>query len=254
MNRLGKGMLGRWRKLPGWAKGVVAGVGLIGGLGCGYIGIIIYSQFQSNSVPYIRRWFNEPANRVALITTQQEPCPGAPFLLPSSGLIGLLWNDPAGPYSVLHRHSGIDIFGNGAAGTIPVYAAYAGYLTRLDNWVSAVIIQHDDPLESGRVIWTYYAHMASQDGESYVDAAFPAGTRGKRVEQGTLLGYQGDYNGGSVRQIGTHLHFSVVLSEDNGTFKNETDAGNTLDPSPYLGMALHVDEMPERPIQCKAKK
>lgn len=238
--------------LPRWAKVGVVGVALLVCLACSYLALIIYSQFQSNSVPYIRRWFNEPSKRDELSTIQQDLCGNAPFLLPSSGLIGLLWSDPAGPYSVLHRHSGIDIFGDGEDGTVPVYAAYSGYLSRLDHWVSAVIIQHDDPLQTGRQIWTYYAHMASQDGESYIVEKFPAGTRGQWVERGELLGYQGSYNGGSIRQIGTHLHFSIVLSEDNGTFKNETDIGNTLDPSPYFNLPLNIEQMPARPIRCEA--
>ncbi len=240
----------RWRNSRWWVKGIVGGLSMAAMLGCGYLGLLVYSQFQSNSVSYIRRWFDDNSSRHELATVQSEPCSGAPFLLPSSGLIGLLWNDPAGPYTVLNRHSGLDIFGDGEPGTVPVYAAYEGYLTRLDNWVSAVIIQHDDPLQSERIIWTYYTHMASTDGESYIVDDFPSGTRGQWVEQGTLLGYQGEYNGGSIRPIGMHLHFSIVLSEPDGSFKNEAKASNTLDPSLYLGMSVNVDDMPERPITC----
>lgn len=244
-------MIQRWRNLRWWAKGLV----LLGGIAlapvCGFIGLFIFSQTQSNSPGYIQRWFSDESSRDELTTVQNEPCPGAPFLLPSRGLIGLLWNDPAGPYNIFQRHSGIDIFGDGEEGTIPVYAAYDGYLTRLDNWVSAVIIKHDDPLEEGRTIWTYYTHMASGDGESYIVDNFPQGTSEVFVEQGTLLGYQGTYNGASLRPIGMHLHFSIVLSEDDGSFKNEGNAGNTLDPTPYLGMQVNIDQMPIRPIRCQ---
>lgn len=240
----------RIKRLKWWQKGLLSFIGLAS-LGCGgYAALFIYSQFQSNSVPYIRRWFNEPQARASLTTRQREPCPDAPFLLPSTGLIGLLWNDPAGPYNILNRHSGIDIFGDGALGTVPVYAAYEGYLTRLDDWVSSVIIQHDDPLQAGRTIWTYYTHMASADGQSYIVSDFPAGTTGVWVEQGTLLGYQGNYNGNSLRPVGMHLHFSIVKSDPDGSFKNEQHADNTLDPSPYLGMPLDIEQMPIRPIRC----
>lgn len=251
MRRLLRWFNGRWKRLRWWGKSLVVVLGLIGVFVCGFIALTIYSQFQSNSTGYIRRWFSDPSARDELKTVQRELCEGAPFLLPSDGLIGLLWRDPAGPYNVLRRHSGIDIFGDGKLGEVPVYAAYEGYLTRLDNWVSAVIIQHDDPLEPGRTIWTYYTHMASGDGESYILDDFPPGTRGAWVERGQLIGYQGEYNGSSVRPIGLHLHFSVVLSEDDGSFKNESNAGNTLDPSLYLGMPLNVDQLPTRPIQCE---
>jgi hypothetical protein len=163
--------------------------------------------------------------------------------------MGLLWRDPALPYNVANRHAGIDIFGDGEPGTVPVVAAYEGYLSRLDGWVSSVIIRHEDPLQPGRTIWTYYTHMASRDGESYIVADFPPGTQDKWVEQGTPLGYQGVYSG-SLRPVGLHLHFSIVKSNPNGTFKNETNIDNTLDPSPYLGMPLNIDTRPERPIRC----
>lgn len=245
-----RAMFQRWQGLRWWSKLVVGGLS-IGFLALvGIIGLYVYSRSQTNSPEYIGRWFNDETARDKLTTNLREPCPNAPFLLPSSGLIGLLWRDPAGPYNIFQRHSGIDIFGDGPEGTVPVFAAYDGYLTRLDNWVSAVIIQHNDPLQPGRTIWTYYTHMASAGGNSYISALFPQGTRQRFVEQGEFLGYQGTYNGGSVRGIGMHLHFSIVLSEADGTFKNEADAANTLDPTPYLGMEVNIDELPVRPIRC----
>ncbi|MEJ2746711.1 MAG: hypothetical protein P8183_02160 [Anaerolineae bacterium] len=58
------------------------------------------------------RWLNDPRNqayttwsrgsqeeRGALITVQREACPGAPFVLPADGFIGLLYADPRPPYS-----------------------------------------------------------------------------------------------------------------------------------------------------------
>ncbi len=47
-----------------------------------------------------------------------------------------------------------------------------------------------------------------------------------------------------------HVHFSIVTSEADGTFKNEAVIGNTLDPSPYFGMRLNIADLPERPIKC----
>jgi murein DD-endopeptidase MepM/ murein hydrolase activator NlpD len=182
---------------------------------------------------------------------RRTACPGAPFILPSDGLIGLLWNDPAGPYTILNTHTGLDIFGDGGPGSVPVYAAYDGYLSRLAGWRSSVIIRHDDPLLPGRIIWTYYTHMASRDGaQSFIVPDFPAGTAGVWVTQGTLLGYQGEYAGSSPAPIGLHLHFSIVLSDDDGAFLNEARLSSTLDPSPYLGMPLNIADWPQRPITC----
>lgn len=217
-------------------------------------GLPLLSNTQSNSLSPIRLWFTDPASRPGLTTTMnRQTCPGAPFILPSDGFIGLLWADPAGPYTVFSRHTGIDIFGDSAPGQVPVYAAYDGWLTRLPDWLSSVIIRHDDPLQPGRIIWTYYTHMAARDGRvSFVAPEFPAGTSEQPVTQGTLLGYQGEFAGFGRPAIGLHLHFSIVLSDEDGRFLNETVLANTLDPSPYLGMALDLDQWPERPIRCRA--
>lgn len=211
-----------------------------------------FSESQSNSNSIIGLWFNDPASRPALTTMRRAACPGAPFILPSDGLIGLLWNDPAGPYSLLNPHTGIDVFGDGEPGKVPVYAAYDGLLTRRADWLASVIIKHDDPLQDGRTIWSYYTHMAARDGlRSFIAAGFPAGSEDVAVKQGDLLGYQGEFAGAGRPPIGLHLHFTVVLSADDGTFMNEAVIGNTLDPSPYLGMPLTISGWPQRPIRCE---
>ncbi len=245
-----KRLLIRLWRLAWWQKGVLAGLGALALLAAGYVALKLYGNTQSNSGVYIGEWFNNPGDRAHLITPREQ-CPGAPFVLPSEGFIGLLWRDPDGPYTVLHRHSGIDIFGDGDPGEVPVYAVYEGYLTRLPEWKSTVIIRHDDPLHPGETIWTYYTHMASEDGEmSFVAAAFPPGTNEVWVEQGALLGYQGDYSGDALAPVGLHVHLSIVRSEPDGSFMNEADVNNTLDPSPYFGLDLSIDGKPDRPIRC----
>jgi hypothetical protein len=180
--------------------------------------------------------------RADLVTVQREACPGAPFVLPTDGFIGLLYEDPRGPYSSANLHQGIDIFSNTEPGINPVYAAYDGYVTRENGWRSALIIRvPDDPLDSGRMIWLYYAHMADREGNSFIVDSFPPGTREKYVEQGTLLGYTGDYNGNASRTIWVHLHFSIVKDDGNGRYANELEFNNTVDPSPYLGMVLNYN-------------
>jgi hypothetical protein len=188
-----------------------------------------------------RQWVTgDEVARAPLVTVQREPCPGAPFILPSDGYIGLLYADPNGPYSSAAPHQGIDIFSNADAGVVPVYAAADGYITREDGWRSALIQRiPDDPLQPGRQIWLYYAHMADQAGNSFIEPVFPAGAREMFVERGTLLGYTGDYNGDSLRDIWVHLHFSIVLDDGSGQYSNELEFANTIDPTPYLGLPVH---------------
>lgn len=195
---------------------------------------------------FVAWWRGGEATRAALVTVQRDACPGAPFILPADGFIGLLYADPRGPYSASRPHQGIDIFSAGEPGVTPVYAAYDGYVTREASWVSSLIQRvPDDPLQPGRSLWLYYTHMASRDGESFIVAAFPPGAREQFVEQGTLLGYTGDYNGGSARSVWTHLHFSIVQDNGSGGYRNELEFANTLDPSPYLGMEVHYERATE---------
>ncbi|MBN1966037.1 MAG: hypothetical protein JW910_15415 [Anaerolineae bacterium] len=199
------------------------------------------------------RWAIDPLARAELATSLDAPCPGYPFLVPSSGLVGgLPWHATAFPYDAANPHPGTDIFGDGSPGTIPVYAAYDGLLSREPYWVSAVTIQHDDPLHPGAIIWTYYTHMANLDGsESYVMAKFPPGIRAEPVQQGELLGYQGVYNGGvDERRIDMHLHFSIVRSTASGAYLNETVFANTIDPTPYLGLPLDDPGGAQFPLRC----
>ena len=205
---------------------------------------------SSNSNDYIRRWLRNPSQSENLHSPALQRCGDAPFVLPSEGFIGLLWRDTAAPYNALNRHTGIDIFGRGQKGTVPVYAVYDGLLTRLDTWRSSIIIQHTDPLQSDRKIWTYYTHMASTGGDSFIDEAFPAGTYAMPVEQGTLIGFQGAYN--PAFPIATHVHLSIVTSDLDGSFLNEAILGNTLDPSPYFGMDLNADTQLLRPVNCNS--
>lgn len=188
-----------------------------------------------------RQWAaGDTADRERLITVQREACPGAPFVLPSDGYIGLLYADPRGPYSAGSPHQGIDIFSNADPGIVPVYAAYEGYVRREVDWKSTLIIRvPQDPLQPDRQIWLYYTHMADEAGNDFIDDAFPPGATELFVEQGTLLGYTGNYNGESLRDIWVHLHFSIVQDDGNGLYRNELDFINSVDPSPYLGRAVN---------------
>jgi hypothetical protein len=172
----------------------------------------------------------------------------APLLMPTDGLIGYLWDDS---FQAGKRHQGIDIFGGKGVGQTPVLSAYAGYLTRLPAWKSAVIVRvPSDPLQPGRQIWLYYTHMADPNGNSFISSDFPPGTYEKEVEARTLLGYQGNYTGDAANPSGIHLHFSIVLDDGKDAFRNELDINNTLDPSPYLGLALNAKTNDGKVIVC----
>ncbi len=182
-------------------------------------------------------WLRHPEAHPDWAVQAGERCGEAPFWMPTDGFIGYLWDDSFHPG---HRHTGVDIFGGAPPGQVPVYAAADGYLTRLENWKSSLILRlPEDPLHPGNALWLYYTHMADAQGNSFIRAEFPPGTSGLFVPAGTLLGYQGNYSGNPHKPVGVHLHFSLV-QERNGTFLNELEIENTLDPSPYLGLPLNA--------------
>ena len=190
-----------------------------------------------------RTWSqDDTAVRATLITVPADTCGDAPFMLPSTGFIGMFYDDPRPPYNRARPHQGIDIFSETIPGATPVFAAYDGYITRKSDWRSALIQRvPQDPLQPDRQIWLYYTHMADEAGNSFIIEALPPGTREFFVEQGTLIGYTGNYNGTSARPIWVHLHFSIVQDDGRGNYLSELDIANTLDPTPYLGLDVGYD-------------
>jgi hypothetical protein len=198
----------------------------------------------------VREYLKDPDMHPDWVTRANFRCEGAPFAFPTDGYVGYLWGDTFQP---LKRHQGIDIFGNLPLGQTPVLSASDGFLTRLADWKSAVIIRvPDDPLSPGRTIWIYYAHMADPQGNSFIDPEFPPGTLEKPVRMGQRLGFQGNYSGDPANPSGVHLHLSIVLGDGRGGFRNEIDIANTLDPSPYFGMPLNTEAGQYGPPHCLA--
>lgn len=194
-------------------------------------------------------WLNDASAHPEWAMQAGQRCGEAPFIFPTDGFAGFLWDDS---FRVGHRHQGIDIFGGGPVNVTRVIAAYPGYLTRQPDWKSTVIVRiPDDPLQPGRQIWTYYTHMADAEGNSFVSAQFPPGTSEVYVEAGTLLGYQGNYSGDPNNPSGVHLHFSVVLDDGSGKYLNELKIENTLDPSPYFGLALNAQQASDGITICR---
>jgi murein DD-endopeptidase MepM/ murein hydrolase activator NlpD len=196
----------------------------------------------------VMEWLRNNENHPDWAIEAGQRCGDAPFQMPTSGFIGFLWDDSFRPG---HRHAGLDIFGGIASGITPVYAAYDGYLSRLPDWKSTVIIRIPiDPLQPGRQIWTYYTHMADEQGNSFIESAFPPNTTEVFVKAGTLLGYQGNFSGVSGSPTGIHLHFSIVKDDGDGKFLNELEIINTLDPSPYFNISLNAKNEPARIPVC----
>lgn len=194
-------------------------------------------------------WLRGRGMREVGLVQARQYCGEAPFMMPTDGLVGFIWDDSFYPG---HRHQGLDIFGGAGSGVTPVYAAYDGYLTREEGWKSSLIIRiPQDPLQPDRQIWAYYTHLADASGDvSYIEPAFPAGISEVYVAAGTLLGYQGNYSGDPDNPVGIHLHFSIVLDDGQGRYLNELEIGNTLDPSPYFGLRLNANENREVVPTC----
>jgi hypothetical protein len=194
-------------------------------------------------------WLRDPSSRPDLMMTAGTRCGDAPFIFPTNGMAGFIWDDSFRPG---HRHTGIDIFAGTDAGVTPVVAAYSGYLTRKADWKSTVIIRvPSDPLELGRQIWVYYTHMADAQGNSFISPEFPAGTSELYVEAGAILGYQGNFSGDLNAPVGVHLHISIVKDDGFGNFKNELDIKNTYNPSPYFGLPLNANLNPDTIPVCQ---
>jgi hypothetical protein len=221
-------------------------VGFLAGLG----GYVYFSMRPSlGRTARLRDWLRNPSAHPEWTLQAGSRCDIAPFLFPTHGFIGYLWDES---FRLGHRDQGVDIFGGGEPGKTPVLSAYPGLLTRLPGWKSAVIVRiPSDPLQPGRTIWIYYTHMADANSNSFIAPDFPPATFDKPVQAGTLLGYQGDYTGDPDNPTGVHLHFSIVLEDGKGGFRNELDINNTLDPSPYLGLPLNAKTSDGSLITCR---
>ena len=220
---------------------ILLGVVIVAGAAAGYY-ILRRPQAIGRSA-MVLSYLRDPQGHPEWQIQAGQRCGNAPFILPTNGMIGYLWDDSFRPG---HRHQGIDIFGGAQAGQTLVVAASDGYLTRPGDWKSSVIIRiPKDPLHPGQQIWTYYTHMADVQGNSFIAKEFPAGTQEVFVRAGTPLGHQGNYSGDPLSPTGVHLHFSIVLDDGKGKFLNELQIENTLDPSPYLGLPLNGKTSPD---------
>ena len=169
----------------------IIGIGVV--VGVGVVTAAYFLQGGNNVAgrsKMVVSFIRNPDKHQNLIVEAGSRCEDAPFAMPTTGMIGYVWNDSFRPG---HHHTGLDIFSPDGLGLTPIYSVYDGYITRLDGWKSTVIIRHpEDPLNPGTQIWTYYTHMADPDGNSFIVDAFPQGITDQFIPEGTLLGYQGN--------------------------------------------------------------
>ena len=174
-------------------------------------------------------------------STNINTCPGALWSLPSNSSLGIKWQDNL-----------IDFFGLGTEGRVPIHAVADGLLTRLPGWVDAVAILHDDPLHSGKKVWSYYGSMADNYGtESYVAEDFPAGIANIPVKSGQVLGYQGTWSGIPLRPKWVHTSFAVVDASGQNTFPEESTKELRLDPALYLGLNIETENENLQTLKCE---
>src|SRR5512143_1902459 len=118
--------------------------------------ITAVSYLYLNHRPSSRRtarvftWLRAPAPGDSRVIQVGSRCGDAPFIFPTTGIAGFLWGDS---FRLGHRHQGVDIFSGTDVDVTPVVAAYSGFLTRLPDWKSSVIVRvPQDPLRPSRQI------------------------------------------------------------------------------------------------------
>jgi membrane-associated phospholipid phosphatase len=88
-------------------------------------GIYLYFNYGRNArTVEVINWFRDPASRPELMMTIGTECNSAPFIFPTNGLIGFIWDDSFRP---AHRHSGVDIFAGTEVGVTPIVALLSVY-------------------------------------------------------------------------------------------------------------------------------
>src|SRR5262245_30783834 len=99
-----------------------------------------YYLYRPNAARMLafRTWINSPALHPDWKLSADSQCGSAPFHFPTDGFVGFLWGDSFRPG---HRHQGIDIFAGTEIGVTRVVSAYPGFLTRLPDWKSPVIVR-----------------------------------------------------------------------------------------------------------------
>ena len=134
-------------------------------------------------------------------------CLGVPWQIPTEAHMGLFWYNRQ-----------LLMMGAGRSGEIPVYAVADGLLFQFPEWKTSVAIQHDDPFNPGKKLWSFYGDLAPAfDSENAYIVDHFIGLKGVRVSAGDLIGYQGQWLGTS-QQTWVHVRFALLPAEEDGRF------------------------------------
>ena len=139
-----------------------------------------------------------PRNRV---------CPDRPWKIPTDANMGMFWYNRQ-----------LLMMGDGREGEVPVFAIADGWLYQFPEWQTAVAIQHEDPLNSNQMIWSFYGDLAPAFNydQAFIESRFIHGA-GVPVKSGDLIGYQGGWLG-SNQQTWNHVRFALLPAEEDGSF------------------------------------
>ena len=134
-------------------------------------------------------------------------CPETPFSLPTQANMGIYWKD-----------NQLLMLGDGRSGEIPVFAVADGLLYQFPEWNAAVAIQHEDPINPGQTLWSFYGDMAPAFDQTnpYIETQWQKAD-GLPIKQGELIGYQGRWLGTS-QQTWVHLRFALLPTAEGGVF------------------------------------
>src|SRR5512136_2067896 len=89
-------------------------------LGLGYLLYRVVRPATGRSM-HVLEWIRNPSAHPEWAVKAGSRClPDAPFVMPTDGLIGYLWDDKFGSG---HRHQGLDIFGGFGVNVTPVVAS-----------------------------------------------------------------------------------------------------------------------------------
>jgi hypothetical protein len=149
----------------------------------------------------------EPKDNQTTAYPENMVCPDAPFQLPTQADMGMYWKDGQ-----------VLMLGNERSGEIPVFAVADGFLYQFPEWDTAVAIQHEDPLDPGNTIWSFYGDLAPAFDKFNPIIETPyIKAKGIPVKAGDLIGYQGRWLGPS-QQTWVHLRFTLLPASKSGDF------------------------------------
>lgn len=166
----------------------------------------------------------------ALVAEAISQCSGAPWHLPTQADLGLQWEKEG---------LKLDFYGKMPEGADPVYAVADGLLTRPKDVPGRLMIQHDDPFNSGRKVWSVYWNLLKANGvDELVSTEFPPGSESIPVKKGQMLGYQGSFSGKPGFPGWSYVGFGVVEPGADGTYPAQIALKNWIDPRDFLGVAI----------------